>query len=419
MKRLIIFLLMMPAGFFARAQPVPGDLFKEHTWYNETGDCHGALRVGGKLNYQLLGGAYRAKGDGKIQPAFDVDLEGALKAEVVIEKMLCHAGTGGLRIIINGQSPLMVPAEPSNIPRPQSAYAHHLNLPVPVDVSVLKSGSGNTFAFEVDTAGHFWPQNLIYGMILRIYYDPGHLPDRGTITMPNQGDTLGLLNTIRMEVPSPGEVSRVDLIGYYEDADLEGNGFYRQWHYSFHKGKIYHHMGSLTGPLTDPPFELEWNTGWIPDQPDKIKMMGRVVRSDGYMYMTDAVEDLLLKRPGMSVELCKPYNQPKGWFTREGTFTENFRIRGDLQQATASKLVFRSWNPGYFNGIYINDFLVFIREGPRYDYFEHHIPVDELYVFNRGENILQTGKTPLYHGEMVHGVEVQWPGIMVLIRYNH
>jgi hypothetical protein len=82
-------------------------------------------------------------------------------------------------------------------------------------------------------------------------------------------------------------------------------------------------------------------------------------------------------------------------------------------------MVFKSWSPGYFNGIYINDFLVFINEGPKYNYFVHNIAVEDLHVFAPGKNILKTGKTPLYHGKMVHGVEIQWPGIMILIKYDH
>jgi hypothetical protein len=35
-----------------------------------------------------------------------------------------------------------------------------------------------------------------------------------------------------------------------------------------------------------------------------------------------------------------------------------------------------------------------------------------------GENVLATGKTPKYDGQTVHGMEVNWPGIMVLIRYS-
>jgi hypothetical protein len=170
--------------------------------------------------------------------------------------------------------------------------------------------------------------------------------------------------------------------------------------------------------MSKAPFQFNWDTKWLPDQTETIKIMARVIRTDGTIYMTDAAKDLTLSRPGISVELCEPYDQPEGWFTRKGEFQEGFTIRGDLEQAVEAKMVFRSWSPGYFNGIYINDFLVFIKEGPKYNSFLHDIPIEDLHAFTQGKNILKTGKTPLYHGKMVHGVEIQWPGIMLLIKYD-
>jgi len=35
----------------AIAQARPGDLFREYRWTNQKGDCAGALRVGGRLDY--------------------------------------------------------------------------------------------------------------------------------------------------------------------------------------------------------------------------------------------------------------------------------------------------------------------------------------------------------------------------------
>jgi len=160
-----------------------------------------------------------------------------------------------------------------------------------------------------------------------------------------------------------------------------------------------------------------WNTEWLPDQEGPMKLASFIHLRNGYSYMTEAVEDLVLSRSGYSVELCRPYMRPKGWFTREGEFSERFHLKGDPEKITEAKMVFRSWSPGYFNGIYINGFLVFIKEGPKYDYYQHDIPI-ETHVLKQGENKLKTGKTPLYHGEMVHGTEVQWPGIMLNIKYD-
>ena len=39
-------------------------------------------------------------------------------------------------------------------------------------------------------------------------------------------------------------------------------------------------------------------------------------------------------------------------------------------------------------------------------------------MLRSGENILKTGLTPKRNGQAVHGMEVNWPGIMVLIQYQ-
>ena len=332
---------------FLAAQPVPGDVYREYTWFNDVDDCDRSLRVGGRLDYRLTG------------------------------------------------------------------FAHHYNGVIPVALSYLKEGNDNSFVFDVDSAGHWWPQNLVYGMVLRIYYESSVVRERSEIIVPINGDRIGIEASIKLRHPDPDQIQSIDLVGYYEDADLEGDGLYRKWHYAYHKGKIYQHIGS-TESLKGIHI---WNTGWLPDQKDPMKLAAFVHLKNGYTYMTEAVEGLILERQDYSVELCKPYKRPEGWFTRNGEFSERFQVKGDIAGITDAKLVFRSWSPGYFNGIYINNFLVFIREGPTYAYYEHEIPV-EAQVLEQGENLLKTGMTPRFHGQMVHGVEIQWPGIMVLIKYD-
>lgn len=257
--RKIILLLLLISSMWAQAQPLQGDVFKEYRWFNEEGDCNGALRVGGNLDYQLQKNVINYLGDGLIAPPYEVDLKRAIRAELLVEKMLCHGGTKGLRVKINNNQSIEIP-EPEKIPVPRSSYPYHYNALIDVDLSNLK----------------------------------------------------------------------------------EGDGLYKQWHYSYHKCQIYNHIG--------------------------------------------AIDQLKLKRRGISVELCKPYQRPNGWFTR--------------------------------NGIYINDFIVFTKEGPKYDYFEHHVLLQELHCLKQGKNILKTGLTPLYPEGMVHGAEVQRPGIMLLIQYD-
>ncbi len=62
--------------------------------------------------------------------------------------------------------------------------------------------------------------------------------------------------------------------------------------------------------------------------------------------------------------------------------------------------------------------MVYFREAPCYDAMLHVVTQDDTHVLENGKNTITTLKTPLFQGQMVHGMEVQWPGIMVKIRYD-
>ena len=195
----------------AFSQPVPGDVFREYMWYNKDGDAGEALRVGGKVGY-----------DSHIALDHEFDLEHAIKAECVIEKILCHDGTKGLAIQINGHDWLEVP-EAKTIPYPQWEYQHHIYPVVQVALSFLKSGTGNRFQMKVDPEHSWnWPQNLVYGVHFRVYYDPAKKPHpSGKITWPKSGDTIGLQSPLRVEAQSRnGDIERVDYVGHYYDVNF-------------------------------------------------------------------------------------------------------------------------------------------------------------------------------------------------------
>ncbi len=69
-------------------------------------------------------------------------------------------------------------------------------------------------------------------------------------------------------------------------------------------------------------------------------------------------------------------------------------------------------------GLFINDTKVFDREGPKYACYAHRVTLEDVSMLRRGQNALKTGKTPKYNGKMVHGMEVNWPGVMVLVKYK-
>jgi len=396
------------------AQPVPGDLFREYRWFHEKGDAGQSIRVGGKRGQSHPDrGSEHGYINAPMKLPHDLDLEGAVKAEVVLEKILCHDGTAGLAVQINDSDWYYVP-ESGHIPAPQASYQHHTYPVVRVPVSAFKSGPNNSFRLRVDPQHPWrWPQNLVNGLHIRIYYDPATKPHAtGAITSLQAGDAIG--ETVKLAVESTGSISRVDYVGLYEDVNLEGDGVYRQWHYLYLHGKLMHHIGSAK----QEPFEVAWDTSWIPDQKEPMEISARITDRTGLTYQTQAVTDLSLKRTARSVELCKPYDIPKKWVTRSGEKTESFDVRGDPGDAVAAQLVWSSWSPGYMNGILVNGVKVFDKEGPRYQTCHHRVTLSDVGMFKAGRNVLATGKTPKINGKMVHGMEVNWPGIMVLIQYQ-
>lgn len=397
------------------AEPAPGDVYREYLWWNEDGDAGGSVRVGGKLGEEYPDrGSHHGYINSAIELSDDFDLDGATKAEVVLEKILCHDGTQGLAIQVNGNDWLPVPV-PNTIPYPQWEYQHHIYPTVAVPLSHLKKGKGNQFRLRVAAEHRWnWPQNLIYGVHFRVYYDPETKPHpMGKIDSLQDGDSIGAAVSLTTEITqSPAPIQKVDYIGFFEDLNWEGDGVYRQWHYHYFHSDLIHHIGSAV----EKPYKHNWDASWLPDQREPMYVSARIVDETGLIYFSEPVGDLALKRD-FSVELCKPYSIPQRWATRSGEKEQYFDIQGDLSKATAAQMAWSSWSPGYMNGIYINDQKVFDSEGPNYQYYAHRVDLKNLDALKQGQNRLKTGKTPLYDGKMVHGMEVNWPGIMVLVRY--
>jgi hypothetical protein len=388
------------------AGPEPGDVFREYRWANRDGDAGGSLRVGGQLDY----------GGGPITLPHEIDLQHAVRAEVVLEKLLCHDGTQGLAISVNDHEWIPVP-EAVGIPKPQWDYQHHTYPVVAVPLQQLAAGTENQFRLRVsDQHPWNWPQHLIYGVHFRVYYDPVKKPHHaGRLISPSAGAQLGVQVDLQVQASSPQEpIARVDFLGCFDDVNFEGDGGYRQWHYHYVQADLAGHLGTADAP----PWRVVWDTSWVPDQAEPLRLAAWITDRSGLTFFTPSVDGLTLVRDGLSVELCRPYDVPQRWVTRRDEHEQKFRIQGDLGSAVAAQLVWCSWSPGYMNGISINQRQVFQQEGPRYAYYAHRVPVDDLSVFQSGENRLKTGKTPKIKGKMVHGMEVNWPGIMVLIQYR-
>lgn len=393
-----------------------GMLFKDHSWVpSQASDTGKFLRVGGKLDYAINKDHFpkKAHRGGFIPLPQKLDLANAIGAEVFVERVQSHEDTKDLKIQFNEGRPIRL-HEPPIIPDTATNYMFHSNIKVNVPLTDLKSSDTNTFKLTVAKEQAWeWPQNIIYGIVLRVYYATDEKKSLiGKISGISSGQALGDEVVLSLESTRANSIAKVDYIGLFKDVNLQGDGKYRQWQYRYHRGKMNGHIGSST----QLPFNITWETGWLPDQDLPIKIITLVTDAEGFTHVINPVEQLYLNRP-QTVQLVKPYHQPQYWTTRSGEFTEHFVMDTNLDPSASARLYWNSWSPCYSMGTSLNG----VEQkpdasAPCYDAHWHEEPLKDITALKQGKNTLKTLKTPLHDGEMVHGMDVQYPGIMLKIK---
>jgi hypothetical protein len=424
-----LFLLgsFLTASSVLRAEPGPGDIFREYKW-----------RPGGKWQ-RVTGPEATADGAKEFLPnpvntiRID-DLDGAVKVEAYIEMLLCHAGTVDKKMRIN-KSPWIPIPESVHIPGqagqgPPDCEYQYMRYPcVQVPLKLVREGD-NTFEFTCSrgtSLGGWWPQWILYGVTFRVYYDDGFPPcsgkglrpderggvphkphPAGSITEPCPGAAIGESAVFQAQASGPRAIRQVDFIACYEDFNWEGDGNYRQWHYRYLYSQIQNHIGTAASQ----PYKVTWQNGWVPTQDRPVKIMARIVDDSNMCYMTPAVENIRLVRP-RTVRMYKPYDVPRSWSTRTGnTHKCKVDVSDDLAKAIAAKIIMCTWNGLAADEIGINDQKVLIRVGKDHDlsYDQFDVPVN---LIKSGTNTLY-----IYSATTHHGIEVQWPGMVLLIKYD-
>jgi hypothetical protein len=405
------------------AQPSFGDVFREYSWVPEK------MEVLGKngLNITIPG---------------NIDLAQAVRAEVALEIANEHLGFDNIyfNINVNKTYPVLYPWHEQKYPSP-SLWFHHWYPVVPVILSDLKSGYANEIKLQIDTFcfdgkqhpngkvtaehpngewGLLPPWCPVYAVTLRIYYNPAKKQHvAGNMVSPAVNSVVGLQVPFKISLnKGKTKIKQVDFIGKYEDINYEGDGIYYQWHYHLFKGKIRDHLGSILS--ADSIFI--WNTEWVPDQQLPMEFAAVITDGTGLKYITEPVKGIRLERPGLSVELCKPYEVPcsftgcqYGTWIFEGPRTEKFYVKGDLSKIIDARYVIASWGdlagcPGYL----VNN--VPLTNKPAGDnwFFNLSQPaIEPLSALIYGEN---TFSTIVHSGRMP---DIYLPGIQVLIRYEN
>jgi hypothetical protein len=387
-------------------------VYAEYVWTTPAEGGEAFLRVGGRYGYKAQPGKLPdslQQGDQIVFP-HAIDLAGANRATLTLEKVLGHEDSRDLRVSVNGHSHISVP-EPATIPEPQTEYMYHTDLTVDLPLEHLQSGAGNRMKLTLDTAQRWgWPQNLFYALILRVYY-----PDATGPVIDYPQDAVPATSYLYVR-DAPVDARRADYILVGREVDWSGRGVQERKHWQTHRGAPLHTLGSSSSPQDH--FPVRWDTEWLPDQ-SGFGVQVRVLGADGKYRVSEV-------RNGLSLA-ARPYTvsvyggeAPRNWVTRSGAFEQSIDAGASVEEVSAFRLHWVSWSPCYSNGVFLNGHLVWDRTDDCYAFATHSPEYggDTVRYLQAGENVVSTALTPLFRGQMVHGMEVQWPGVQLKVRYG-
>lgn len=348
-------------------------------------------------------------------------LEGATRAEAMLDRWSGHVQTKRPQLRFNGQAWLDVPP-PLVPPGPGEHEAHYFqdNPVIAVPLEQLKVGENTFEGTTTHTNPKGWGQWGLYSMILRVYYDPAKRPHpTGRIVSPRAGATFGENPRIDVEASSVQGLARVDVLAWYEGYDENGDGVWLDWHggnFQPARGEpadLREHVGTAWRA----PYQITWDTRWVPDQqPRAVKLIARLQDSAGNWFVTPPVENLTLRREGESVRLHRGGELPIRFGVRAKQ-TKSCAIpipAGTvLSRAVEAGLHLRTWHgfDGHHHPFKLNDYSQ--PNGGKdhhYDYDIHLIPPSAL---RAGENTFTISSDTEHHM-----LEVHWPGPALTVRYR-
>jgi hypothetical protein len=235
------------------------------------------------------------------------------------------------------------------------------------------------------------------------------------ITSPTNGGTLGDYPRITASVQSAGSpIRQVDFIGYYDDFNWEGDGVTRQWHLQMPFGAPMRHIGSAYRA----PYTVTWNTTWVPDQEQPMRLLARITDATGLTYTTPVVENVLLKRVDRSVKIYRPTAFPEG-FAASGGKWGNYAKRCDIavaddpSKASAASLELSTWSAAHATTIALNGAKLADYIGRVHDFSFDNLAVPLSEIRQDVDNAFVDIST--FEG---HAAEINWPGPALLMQFG-
>lgn len=392
--------------------PRPGDVYKEYVLHN----------VGDRA-WRVTSPEARHPGARKYLPnpiwrlQID-DLQDAVRAEVMLDRWGGHLGTIDPKIRLNGRDwlPLKPPLKTRGLKLSEDYYFQD-NPVIPVPCDHLKAGENVVEATCSHQKPGGWGQWGLYALLLRVYYRPdSKLFSRGRIVAPSSGEIIGENPLIRI-MTDGDPVDRVDVFAYYDGYDENGDGLFQDWHGGWFKP--YRDEPPIwqghVGTVGQAPFELIWDTRWVPDQPPgQIRLVARIRHPAGVWFVTEEVTGLTLRRPQERVCLYRTFELPPEFGVRSGQRRSCIiELPADYNPADVVEcsLHYRSWHgwDGHHAPYRLNDFeRAHQGKNHHYHYHVHLIPPG---VLRPGQNRFE-----IYSSTEHHMLEILWPGPALVVR---
>jgi hypothetical protein len=348
-------------------------------------------------------------------------LEGATRAEALLDRWGGHVSTKNPRLRFNGREWLPVP--PPVVPPGNGDHERYYfqdNPIIGVPLVDLKEGANTFEGTTTHENPKGWGQWGLYSLILRVYYDPAKRPHpAGRIVSPGDGAAFGENPRIDAEASSVQGIARVDVLAWYDGYDENGDGVGLDWHGGHFQpirgqpAELREHVGTAWRA----PYQLTWDTRWVPDQaPRAVKVIARIQDSAGNWIVTQPVTNLTLRREGESVRVYRPGEIPARFGVRAKqtkSCTIALPAGFDPRRVVEAGLHLRTWHgfDGHHHPLKLNDHAWPIGgKNHHYDYDIHLIPPPAL---RPGENTFTISSDTDQHM-----LEVHWPGPALTVRYR-
>ena len=221
-----------------------------------------------------------------------------------------------------------------------------------------------------------------------------------------------------MTVGDDKAVDEIQVLAKYYGYDENGDGYYYDWHHAYHIDNIEDHAGTDSSA----PWEITWNTDWVPDQkPESVSLMARIRDTSGIWFVAPVIDEITLERPaGMSVKMYTSYRIPEKFTVRNHAFKSCYIHIDELENAQEAKLFHRTWNGSDTEASrgQIEEPLIVNKHGFKCFGENHYYALSgvDIHVSDLDMGEIEVSYTS---DTEHHGIEILWPGPTIIIRYEN